>query len=711
MSAATKPTLDDLRHVPEPVWLWDAERRRIVWANDPGLKAFGCTSLYEIVDRPFDHRDPGIERLAGLVTDLSWGQHRKVLLHLPSTGRQAPYSCDVFVHALADGRPGLLTVARAGSLEPRLQQTPPPQQPHLGDAMLASKADAFAALKRSLSDNLRNEPSAKAATLSAQAPVEAPVEIRAKTNAAPPWPVQHMLEQAPFGIVVCRGGRALFATPRAAELVGHSGAAAVAGDANLLAELHSVPAGTSLLVELQRPGLSPVLVSRHPLPWHNGPAEQFSLRALALSSPKGASTAVQATPPPAAKEQLHIAESAEGRRSHKAARQKKNGAAAEAMPTAVPADVIALDELKAILDVASDGIITLGKDGEILSLSAAAEAIFGMATPAAAGKPLSHLLHPESRRPFQDYLKGLKDADLATVFNDGREMLAINAQGGEVPLFMTIGKLQSLNSKARFCAVVRDLASWKRTENELVEARDRAVESNRQKSDFLAHISHELRTPLNAILGFSDVMRTQRFGTIGNEKYLAYANDIHASGSHLLSIVSDLLDLSKVEAGKLELDFMAVSLEEVADYALNLLKDEAGAAGVILRKSFPAKLPRVVGDQKTLRQIIINLLSNGIKYSNAGGEVLISAAIAGKGALTLRVKDTGIGMSEAEVQEVLKPYGRVENASRQRQGTGLGLPLTRSLVEANRAKFSISSKTGEGTLVEILFPGPRVLAE
>jgi signal transduction histidine kinase len=125
----------------------------------------------------------------------------------------------------------------------------------------------------------------------------------------------------------------------------------------------------------------------------------------------------------------------------------------------------------------------------------------------------------------------------------------------------------------------------------------------------------------------------------------------------------------------------------------------------------PANLPRVVGDQKTLRQIMINLLSNSIKYSNAGGEVLISAAMGDSGALTLRVKDTGIGMSEAEVEEVLKPYGRIENAARQRQGTGLGLPLTKSLVEANRGRLSISSKTGEGTLVEILFPGPRVLAE
>jgi signal transduction histidine kinase len=305
-------------------------------------------------------------------------------------------------------------------------------------------------------------------------------------------------------------------------------------------------------------------------------------------------------------------------------------------------------------------------------------------------------------------LSGLTDNGVASVLNDGREVIGREAQGRFIPLFMTIGRLPADNG---FCAVMRDITQWKRAEEELTQAKAEAERASSQKSDFLARISHELRTPLNAILGFSDVMRTQRFGAVGNEKYLAYANDIHASGRHLLSIVSDLLDLSKVEAGKLELDFMAVNLEEVVDYALNLLKDEAGAAGVILRKSLPANLPRVVGDQKTLRQIMINLLSNGIKYSNAGGEVLISATMGDSGALTLRVKDTGIGMSEAEVEEVLKPYGRIENAARQRQGTGLGLPLTKSLVEANRGRFSISSKTGEGTLVEILFPGPRVLAE
>jgi signal transduction histidine kinase len=321
------------------------------------------------------------------------------------------------------------------------------------------------------------------------------------------------------------------------------------------------------------------------------------------------------------------------------------------------------------------------------------------------------MLHEDSRRLFRDYLEGLRGPGLAAVFNDGREMRAINAQGGEIPLFITIGKLQSPHSRAAFCAVVRDLTPWKRTERDLLEARDRALALNRQKSDFLAQISHELRTPLNAILGFSDVMRTERFGPVGSEKYLAYANDIHASGSHLLAIVNDLLDLARVEAGRLELDFVAVNLEEVVDYALNLLQSEAMLAGIVLRKAISEGLPRIVADPKSLRQVVINLVSNGIKYTDAGGEVMVSAATLQDGALVLRVKDNGIGMSASQMEEALSPFGRVESAARPRPGTGLGLPLSKSLIEANRATFTLASLPGHGTLAEIVFPGPRVLAE
>jgi signal transduction histidine kinase len=179
----------------------------------------------------------------------------------------------------------------------------------------------------------------------------------------------------------------------------------------------------------------------------------------------------------------------------------------------------------------------------------------------------------------------------------------------------------------------------------------------------------------------------------------------------LLAIINDLLDLAKVEAGKLELNFTAVSLEETADYVLRMTREDAAAARVIVRRAVPAGLPRVVGDAKSLRQVLLNLVSNAIKFTDAGGEVLISAGLEANGAVTLRVKDTGVGMSAEELANALQPFGRVEDASRPRQGTGLGLPLTKSLVEANRARFDLQSEPGHGTLAEIVFPGPRVLAE
>lgn len=715
MPAATRPSLEDLRNVTAPAWLWDAERRRIVWANDAGLTAFGCKSLFELVDRPFDARDPGVERLAGLAADLSWGERRSALLHLPSTGSPAPFPCEIYVHALADGRPGLLAVARMETAAPAAADEPfTPANHGPENSSLSSKAEAFAKLKRTLSDNLRG-PSPIAAAPPPGQPERAGESRELAARSLPPLPIRQVLDRAPSGIIVCRNGLALYATAHLAAMLGHAGATAVLGDSAFLRELHAVPPGMSLVVDLQRPGVPALLVSRQPLPWHNGPAEQFTLKPLAAEPEHGAAAEKEpAAAAPAPADNDH-----ERKPGGQPPRPKRNAPSAKtAADAAVRADeargeardAVALEELKAILDVASDGIITLGKNGEVLSFSAAAEAIFGMNAAEAAGKPLGELLNPDYRRQFRDYLAGLKGTGLAAVFNDGMEMRAINAQGGDVPLFMTVGRLQAPRSKASFCAVVRDLTSWKRTERELLAARDNAIAASRLKSDFLARISHELRTPLNAILGFSEVMRTQRFGAMGNDKYLAYANDIHASGSHLLSIVSDLLDLSKVEAGKLELDFMAVSLEEVADYAFNLLRQEASTAGVILRKSLPADLPMVVADRKTLRQVMINLVSNGIKYSDAGGEVLVSAGLNGDGALTLRVKDTGIGMTDAELEEVLEPYGRVENAARRRPGTGLGLPLTKSLVEANRAKFTIASAEGSGTLVEIHFPGPRVLA-
>lgn len=382
------------------------------------------------------------------------------------------------------------------------------------------------------------------------------------------------------------------------------------------------------------------------------------------------------------------------------------------MPRAVDGRAaVANDELRAILDVASDGIITLDGEGRILSFSAGAESIFGLNFSEVVDRPLAELLSPESRKSLRDYLAALRGPGLASVFNDGREVSATTRQGGNVPLFLTVGRLQHPQSRAVFCAVVRDITPWKRTERELRDAKEQAEAANRQKSEFLARISHELRTPLNAIMGFSEVMRLERFGELRNEKYRAYANDIHASGEHLLALINDLLDLSKVEAGKLELDFTAVSVDDAVDHAMRLMQEQATSAQVVVRRSLPPRLPRVVADHRSLRQVMLNLLSNAIKYTDAGGQVIVSAQVEPSGALCLRVKDTGIGMTQNQLDDALQPFTRVETPGRERQGTGLGLPLTKALVEANRAQFTMSSAPGKGTLAEITFPGTRVLAE
>ena len=290
-------------------------------------------------------------------------------------------------------------------------------------------------------------------------------------------------------------------------------------------------------------------------------------------------------------------------------------------------------------------------------------------------------------------------------------MTAIVSQGGTVPLFLTIGKLQALKSQAAFCAVVRDITQWKKTEADLRQAKERAEATSRQKSEFLASVSHELRTPLNAIMGFSEVMRLGRFGDIGNEKYRGYVQDIHASGSHLLSLINDLLDLSKVEAGKLELNFASVDLAEVAEHALKIMQEQATAARVVLRKSMPPGLPNVVADLRSMRQIMLNLVSNAIKFTDPGGQVVMSAQVTPGGELKLRVKDTGIGMTENQLKGALEPFGRVVTAGREAQGTGLGLPITKALTEANRASFELTSEPRKGTLAEITFPTTRVLAD
>jgi PAS domain S-box-containing protein len=808
LSRIEAPTLEDLRNLPDAAWLWDGARGRVVWANSAGVAYFGGESLFDLIDRPFDYAEPGVERIMALSKLLSRGQVETTLLSFPSAGHTVPLSCRCTIHTLADGRAGLLVIAAdridaAGEIPTeKLTQAfdlLPAAAAFMGHdgslhrlnaaALLLLEADQRASLsaliensshaddllarlfstgtvsdvkrlrtkigqrhirltlrrlgtaadpvafamvlldditeRRALERNISTAALGfeKSITTKPQlAPAEADAFhhlgkmlnesttlLASRLSAAPekprrkptdiPFPVTNAIDKLANAVLIAKDGQVLYANPKARELFGYASVEDLINDDALwafFAPLAQPATGTTLMLENGREISFTMQTSA--VAWQSGPARQFILQpATTPASRPNKVEAVPPHPPIVAVEEP------------------------QAMPVTSDADLarvevhitqpVADDELRAILDTATDGIITLDRDGKIHTFSAGAEAIFGYRIAEVADKPFGDLLAPESRKVLRDYLAALQGPGLASVFNDGREVNAVVKQGGTVPLFLTIGPLQSRASRAAFCAVVRDITQWKRTESELREAKEAAEATSRQKSEFLARISHELRTPLNAIMGFSEVMRLERFGEIKNDKYRGYVNDIHSSGGLLLSLINDLLDLSKVEAGQLELNFTSVNLSDTADSAIKMLQEAATGARVLIRKAMPSQLPNVVADQRSMRQIMLNILSNAIKFTDPGGQVIVSALVNKSGELKLRVKDTGIGMNAEQLRDALEPFKRVITEGREVQGTGLGLPLTKALAEANRTKFDISSEPRKGTLIELTFPTTRVLAE
>ncbi len=283
-------------------------------------------------------------------------------------------------------------------------------------------------------------------------------------------------------------------------------------------------------------------------------------------------------------------------------------------------------------------------------------------------------------------------------------------QGGLIPLFVTMGRLGDEGDK--YCAVFRDITPWKKAEEELIAARRDAERASSAKSDFLAKISHEIRTPLNAIIGFSEVMTEERFGPIGNERYRQYLKDIHASGGHLISLINDLLDLSKIEAGKLELTFASVSINDLTQQCVAIMQPQANRERIIIRTSLSPRLPHVMADARSVRQIVLNLLVELDQVHRRGrsGDRLDRGHRRRRGgAARARHRHRHERQGHRDRARAV-PAGRDRDACGSAGGTGLGLPLTKALAEANHATFHIKSAPNEGTLVEIAFRGTRLLA-
>ena len=318
-------------------------------------------------------------------------------------------------------------------------------------------------------------------------------------------------------------------------------------------------------------------------------------------------------------------------------------------------------------------------------------------------------------RPAPDGTKGMREAEL----NDGRWIQISERRTAEGGLVMTAADItvikreeeaRRLNEQQLQNAVI----SLERSQEQLAELarkyeaeKVKAEGANKAKSEFLANMSHELRTPLNAINGFSEIMLGEMFGPLGDKRYKEYSADIHNSGQHLLALINDILDMSKIEAGKMNLKFEPVSLEEVAEDAVRLVRGRAEAAGLDLHVDFP-HLPEIEADYRALKQVLLNLLSNAIKFTPKGGRITVSGeprrdALGER--IRVSVQDTGIGIARDDLARLARPFEQVESQhSKTQQGTGLGLALTKALVEMHDGELELDSVAGEGTTASFIIP-------
>lgn len=309
---------------------------------------------------------------------------------------------------------------------------------------------------------------------------------------------------------------------------------------------------------------------------------------------------------------------------------------------------------------------------------------------------IDELAAPDRRRPFRD-----------------RPVAMRHKEGGK-RTFELSAVCRFNDSDGKFCGyrgIARDVTERDAQLAALVKAVDDAEAANRAKTEFLANMSHELRTPLNAIMGFAEIMKLETFGPVEQPKYQEYFRDILRSSDHLLNVINDILDIAKIEAGKVELDEAEVEVTEIFAAVERFVRDNAERSGisVCVRNSGP--LPRLLADERRLRQVLLNILSNAVKFTPPGGRVEMSAELAEEG-LEIVIRDSGIGMEPAQIAVAMAPFGQVDSGlGRKYDGTGLGLPLSKALTDLHGGRFRLESIPGTGTTVTIWLPPERVLQD
>ncbi len=344
---------------------------------------------------------------------------------------------------------------------------------------------------------------------------------------------------------------------------------------------------------------------------------------------------------------------------------------------------------------------------EFLFVSRQAETLLGFPTERWTSDPSfwKNQIHPEDRDWAVEYCTE------ATARKESHEFeYRMIAADGTVKWIRDIVSVAEDNGAVKLQGIMVDVTQQKEIEIKLRQAKEQAESANRAKSEFLANMSHELRTPLNAIIGFSELIELGRNSAPGEMRYTEYARDIRESGHHLLDLINDILDLSKIEFGTEELDEEELEVAQVVGTALTLVKGRAERGEVRLRLDLPDDLPELRADKRKFKQILVNLLSNAIKFTPAGGEVTLRAACRPDSGWTFQIIDTGIGIAPADIPKALAPFEQVDGRlDRKYEGTGLGLPLTKALVEIHGGALFLQSQVGEGTTVTVRLPGARIV--
>jgi PAS domain S-box-containing protein len=360
---------------------------------------------------------------------------------------------------------------------------------------------------------------------------------------------------------------------------------------------------------------------------------------------------------------------------------------------------------RALVEASAQGI-TIRRDGHFLFSNQAFADIHGYANPddVLALDSTDVTVAPEDRNKLHDIQR---QHVLTGASTGAHEYHGLRADGSKVWL-ESRNSIVPWEGRDAIQCIVADITERKRAEQELISANVKLEQANLAKSEFLSRMSHELRTPLNAIIGFSETMLSEVFGPVGSDRYRDYINDIHYSGTHLLTLINDVLDVARIEQGELRLNEDIVDVSDILRTSIRLMEPLATRESIKLEADIDDSLPTLHGDRRAIRQIIFNLLSNAVKFTDSGGTVTGRAFIDPTGDLSVIVEDSGIGIPADALATITEPFVQASSGERQQQGSGLGLTIVKALVEMHGGTLTIESEEGRGTTVTAHFPASRV---